>query len=142
MLAQQPELEAVFLEVLKQHTAGSPQDEKIIWTDLSCTEIIKKIKEVGVGASRRAVKALLKKHKYKKRKIQKRLSASEIEGRNEQFCRIAQLKGEYLKSLNPIISVDTKKKEFMGICIGLAKFTVKKRFGRLTTIFPIWLKGK
>jgi len=38
-----PEIESKFLEILKTHTAGSRQNEKIIWTDLTCLDIVKKI---------------------------------------------------------------------------------------------------
>ena len=34
--------------------------------------------------------------------------------RNEQFERIAELKAEYFASENPILSMDTKKKELLG----------------------------
>ena len=34
--------------------------------------------------------------------------------RNRQFENIARLKREYLESDNPILSIDTKKKEFVG----------------------------
>jgi len=88
---------------LKKHTAGSPQNEKIIWTDLSISEIIDKIKKTGSEISRRAVKTLLKKHGFKKRKIQKRLSTGQTIYRDEQFKKISRLKNKYLKSLNPVI---------------------------------------
>ena len=100
--------------MLRKHTAGSPQNEKIIWTDLSCTELVKKMKAMGSRVGRKIVKKLLKKHGYKKRKIQKRLSIGQTRNRNEQFKKIARLKNKYIKSANPIISIDTKKKEFIG----------------------------
>ena len=34
-----PEIDAQFLGVLKEHTAGNPMDEKVIWTDLTPDEI-------------------------------------------------------------------------------------------------------
>jgi len=37
-----------------------------------------------------------------------------VEHRNEQFENIARLKKDYQKSGNPIISMDTKKKEYLG----------------------------
>ena len=56
-------IEEAFLLVLKDHTAGNPQKEDVIWTDLSCVEIINKLKEQGVEVSVRIVKGLLKKHR-------------------------------------------------------------------------------
>lgn len=72
------------------------------------------MKELGSKVGRKIVKKLLRKHGYKKRKIQKRLSIGKTKNRNEQFKKIARLKNKYIKSENPIVSVDTKKKEFIG----------------------------
>lgn len=99
---------------MRKHTAGDPQNEAIIWTDLSCTEIVKKMEESGEKIGRKLVKKLLKKHGYKKRKIQKRLKTGTAKNRDEQFKKIDRLKKKYQKSSNPIISVDTKKKEVIG----------------------------
>jgi len=63
---------------------------------------------------KRIVKRLLDKHGYKKRKIQRRLSSGEVAKRNEQFENISKLRKEYDESGNPIVSIDTKKKEFIG----------------------------
>lgn len=38
----------------------------------------------------------------------------EIPHRNEQFEKIAQLRAEYQAARNPVISMDTKKKEYLG----------------------------
>ena len=69
---------------------------------------------MDIVVGRRIIKKLLRKHNYKKRKIQKRLSTGEVCSRNEQFENIAKLKKEYIKNKNPIISCDTKKKELIG----------------------------
>jgi hypothetical protein len=39
-----PELDGIFIKVLKDHTAGDPMDEKVQWTDLSNKEIKLRIK--------------------------------------------------------------------------------------------------
>ncbi len=72
------------------------------------------MKELGEGISRKLIKKLLKKHGYKKRKIQKRLRMGTPKNRNEQFEKIQKLKKKYQKNKNPVISVDTKKKEPIG----------------------------
>lgn len=56
----------------------------------------------------------MKKHDYVKRKALKKKSAKESVNRNAQFERIAELRALYEKEGNPIISVDTKKKEKIG----------------------------
>ena len=59
------------------------------------------------------VKQLLKKHGSVKRKMQKAVTMIDCKDRNKQFERINELKDEYSKSKNPIISIDVKK-EFLG----------------------------
>jgi hypothetical protein len=103
------------LIILKDHTAGNPQKQNMLWTDLSCTEIIEKLYERGFSAGRRIVKKLLLKNNYKKRKIQRRRTIKAVENRNEQFEKIAGLKQEYmLQTDNPIVSIDAKKRELIG----------------------------
>ncbi len=38
----------------------------------------------------------------------------EVENRNEPFENIAKLKASYQAASNPVISIDTKKKEYIG----------------------------
>ena len=102
-------LDAAFLKVLSQHTAGSPMDETVKWTNLTRHEIADLLKADGVDISVTVVDQLLKRHNYRKRKAQKRLSTHEHPSRNEQFENIEQLTGIYEELGNPVISMDTKK---------------------------------
>jgi hypothetical protein len=68
----------------------------------------------GYKVSRGTVAKLLKKNGFKKRKIQKRKSLKSVEGRNSQFERIIKAKDEFHHSGDPVISIDTKKKEAIG----------------------------
>jgi hypothetical protein len=113
-IEKDPQIAEMFLSILKDHTAGDPGKEGVIWTDLSVTEIIRifKIKGKIVGAS--VVKSLLVKYGYKKRKIMKRASMGKTPNRNEQFETIVSWREDYQKEGNPVISCDTKKKEFIG----------------------------
>jgi len=104
-------IDEVFLEIIKNSTAGSPMDEKIKWTNLSKIEIAKKLEDKGYKVSVEIVKQLLKKYHFRKRKAQKTIAGKEnIENRDEQFKNIEKLKNEYEKEGNPIISMDVKKK--------------------------------
>lgn len=127
--------------MLKKHTAGDPQNEKIIWTDLSCTEIAKKMKGQGVEIGRKLVKKLLKKQGYKKRKVQKRLRTGTTKHRNEQFEKIDKLKNKYQKSPNPVISVDTKKKERIGNLYRSGKIYSKEEIKTFDHDFKHLAKG-
>ena len=81
---------------MKDHTAGDPQRDGIIWTDLSNLDIRQRLKEHGIDLGKSIVKKLLFKHGYKKRKIQRRRTLKKVEYRNEQFEKIAKLKQEYM----------------------------------------------
>ena len=86
--------------------------KEVIWTNLSVLEISKRLeKEHKIKESKTVIYQLLRKHKYGRRKAQKRRSMKETKNRNEQFENIARLKSKYETVGNPVISMDTKKKE-------------------------------
>jgi hypothetical protein len=109
-----PQLEENFLRVLRDYTAGDPMQEGIRWTNLTHAEIAQRLKEAGTPVSVTVVKQLLRKHRYVPRKARKSQTMGQHADRNQQFENIARLKQQYLESDNPILSIDTKKKELVG----------------------------
>ena len=109
-------LDEKFLDVLREHTAGDPMDEQVRWTNLTNREIVKALwEDHDIVVSRTVVRKLLKKHDYRRRKAQKKLGFKrDIEDRNAQFENISRLKTEYEAAGNPMVSLDTKKKEQIG----------------------------
>ncbi len=103
-------LDAAFLKVIAQHTAGSPMDEQVKWTNLTRQEIAELLTGVGIEISVTVVDQLLEKYHYRKRQAQKRLATGEHPQRNEQFENIERLKMSYQDVGNPVLSMDTKKK--------------------------------
>lgn len=66
------EIDKSFLDVLENHTAGDPMKEKVLWTDLSLSEIIIALQEDhDIWVSTHVVRKLLKKHGYRSRKAKK-----------------------------------------------------------------------
>ena len=110
------DIDEKFDEVLHDHTAGDPMDETVRWTNLTLKEIVKALREEhGIQVSKWVVRKLLKKHGYRRRKAQKKQTAKDdIPNRDEQFKNIAQLKAKCIADGNPVISMDTKKKEHLG----------------------------
>jgi hypothetical protein len=104
-------IDEVFFEILKDHTAGSPMDKELKWTNLNRKEISKAFKSRGMNITPHVVKQLLKKHGFVERKMQKAVTMKDCKDRNEQFERIQELREEYSKSDNPIVSIDVKKKK-------------------------------
>lgn len=102
-------LDAAFLRVLERHTAGSPMDETVKWTNLKRHEIAVLLQEEGIEVSVTVVDQLLEKHHFRKRKAVKTLATGASEQRNEQFETIERLKSAYAAAGNPVMSMDTKK---------------------------------
>ena len=103
-------LDEAFIRVIANHTAGSPMDEQLKWTNLTRVKIAQLLQKEGISISVTVVDQLLKKHNYRQRKAQKRRATGEHPQRNQQFEKIERLKKSYLESSNPILSMDTKKK--------------------------------
>jgi hypothetical protein len=110
-----PDIDEKFLDVLKKHTAGDPMDETVVWTDLRPWQIAQRLEqEHDLKVSNTVIRKLLKKHNYRRRQAQKKQTMKEVPHRNQQFENIARLVAQYEASDNPIISMDTKKKENLG----------------------------
>jgi hypothetical protein len=82
------------------------------------------------------------KHKYKLRQSQKKKSFKQDPDRNTQFERIAALKADYLKLGEPVISIDTKKKELLGNFYRRGKLYTQKTVEVLDHDFPSYAHGK
>jgi hypothetical protein len=113
-LEEDPKIDDDFHTVLVDHTAGSPTRESLIWTNLTRTEIVDLMEECGSYVSVHIVDQLLDRHGYHERKALRMEPMSAHPDRNTQFETIARLKGEYLDSANPIISIDLKARELLG----------------------------
>jgi hypothetical protein len=104
------------LSYVEEQTAGSPTDETIKWTPLRDCEIVAYLhREYGVEVGTKCVKRILYEHGYRKRKPAKVLATRESADRSEQFRIIAFLLAVFGRmDENPIISIDTKRKEVLG----------------------------
>ncbi len=84
------------------------------WTYLSAEEIQTKLSEQGFVVSTTTVRLLLNIHQYKRRKIAKTGTIKRVENRDEQFQNISSLVATYQAAGAPVLSMDTKKKEWIG----------------------------
>lgn len=94
--------------------AGLPQNKAVKWTYLSARQISDELTQTQGKVSRYQVKRLLQFRGYKKRKLLKKNTLKEVEGRNEQFGKIAAYRQSFSQQGLPILSIDTKKKEMIG----------------------------
>ena len=89
-------------------------NERIRWLKLTRAEVSEKMREYGMTVSRNIVRKLMKKHNFVKRKMQRKKPIGKSAVREEQFNNIIVEKEKFMQSGNPIISIDTKKKEQIG----------------------------
>jgi hypothetical protein len=113
-----PTLDTTFLAILRDHTAGDPMDEDARWTYLDNTAIRERLHERGCPVSISVVKRLLKKHKYGQRRMVKQKTFKHDPNRNAQFEEIQAVTEAEAGGPNPILSMDTKKKNTSAHSIG------------------------
>jgi hypothetical protein len=113
-MEQQPQLENNFLRILAEFTAGDPMREGVLWTHLSRREISRRLAELGTPASRHTVRQLMRKHGLGQRKVRQKKSLGAHPDRDAQFQNIARLKADYQAEGDPVIRIDSKKKELIG----------------------------
>ena len=111
ILATTPDIDAAFHRVLENHTAGSPMDETIKWTNLTRDKIADYLQEEGFSVSVTVVDQLLEKHNYRRRQAFKTEAGKQHHQRDDQFQNIATLKQAYHEQGNPVMSMDVKKKK-------------------------------
>lgn len=109
-----PPLEDHFLRLLAEFTAGDPMREGVLWTNLSRREISRRLREMGTPASRHTVRNLMKKHRLGQLKVRKKKALGTPPDRDAPFQNIAKIQAEYRAAGDPVISIDTKKKELIG----------------------------
>lgn len=115
--------------------------EGVIWTNLTPGEISRRLKEKGTPASVPVVRALLRRHRYARRKAQKRLATRRHKDRDAQFQNIARLRALYEASADPVLSLDTKKKEFIGNLYRAGRLYTREELKTLDHDFPSDAEG-
>ena len=136
-----PQIEQHFLEGIAGHTAGSPQKE-IRWTNLKQQQIADFITQAGAPISRFVVPQLLHKHGFVRRKALKMITYKQHPDRDAQFEYIAELKARFLNAGQPVISMDTKKKELLGTFYRKGKLYTRETIRVWDHDFPSYSDGK
>jgi len=85
-----------------------------LWTNLSLRELQRRLIEMGTPASRRVIRRLLRQLRLGRRTARKKKTMGQHPDRNAQFENLARLRREYQDAGDPVISIDTKKKELLG----------------------------
>jgi hypothetical protein len=115
LIDTQPKLDGNFQKILNDHTAGDPMQPNVLWTNLSKEAISNRLEELGTPVGPKIVQQLLDLHDIGRRQAFKSVPMGQNNNRNAQFENIARLKAQYLDSANPLLSIDTKKRELLGL---------------------------
>ena len=126
---------------MKTRIAGDPDNEKIVFTDLTPTRLEQELAAMGTPASDDVIRRWMEEHNLRLRKIRKVLPGGTSPDRDTQFLKIAELIGEYESTNNPYFSVDTKAKEFLGQLFRHGRVRCSRAFEAFDHDFPSWAEG-
>lgn len=143
ILDKNPKLKRDFGNIMSCNTAGNPM-KNIKWTHLSTYFIAKSLKSKGYFISEDTVGRMLKEEKYSLQANKKMYEGKSHPDRDEQFCYINDQVDIFLDKKQPVISVDTKKKELVGNFKNAGQVWTKNGQAKHVNAydFPSFSKGK
>ncbi len=110
---REPGVEQALLWLLDGVTAGDPMSP-LLWTTLTPQHLAERLAEQGFTVHQSTVRRMLKAMGFTLQANRKSREGSDHPDRNAQFEHIAAVAGAALAAKQPVISVDTKKKELIG----------------------------
>ncbi len=102
------------LDALVEPTARGDPQSPLRWTCKSTPRLAAELAALGHPASQRSVCDLLKQLDYSLQSPRKTREGRQHPDRDAQFSHIARMAAHYQRTGDPVISVDTKKKELVG----------------------------
>lgn len=127
--------------MLEIRTAGDPDKEDLIFTDLTPPELSSEMAARGTPVSAPTIADWLAECGVRLRKISKSVAGGASEDRNRQFERISELVEEYESAGNPWFSIDTKAKERLGMLYRKGRSYCSQPFEAFDHDFPSWADG-
>lgn len=108
-----PEFTEQLRKLIEDSTRGDPM-RSLLWTNKSTSNLAAELTAIGYPISDRTVARLLNQLGYSLQSNQKALEGTRSEERNAQFEYINATIKAFQKDNQPVISIDTKKKELVG----------------------------
>ncbi len=127
--------------LLQTRTAGDPDDETIVFTDLSPRTLSETLAAMRTPVSHETIRQWMNNQELRLRKISKVIPGGSSPDRDVQFVRIAELIDEYQVVGNPYFSVDTKAKERLGMLYRAGRIRSSKPFQAFDHDFPSLADG-
>lgn len=97
------------------HDAAGDPMTGLRWTHKTTEKIRRQLLSIGIRVSRSTIARLLKEQGYALRVNHKQIARCSHEHRDKQFRYIKRLRCAFARDDRPIVSVDTKKKELVGL---------------------------
>ena len=88
--------------------------KRLKWTRKTLRKIAAELRSLGIQVCANTVGRLLREMDYSLRVNRKAIAARSAPERNEQMLHIAELRKRFTRAAEPVVSVDTKKKELVG----------------------------
>ena len=109
-----PQIENDLLQILEGNTVGNPENP-LCWTTKSLRDLAQALEQKGYSISYVTVGHLLEEMGFSLQQNRKYTEAG-VAGpdRDEQFHFILELSKQFIAQQQPVVSVDTKKKELVG----------------------------
>ena len=124
------------MKIVDPCTAGDPDPDGVLWTNLSRPRIAQELLRQGFRGGVDGVSQLLQRHRLGRRKARKALPLGEHPHRDRQ-CRIsARHRAAFDQSPDPIVSRDAKAKEFPGLLFRTGRLCTQKAKRALDHDFP------
>jgi hypothetical protein len=138
-----PRVERELKKILDERTAGDPM-KHLKWTNKSTRVMAEELERKGHDVSHVTVARRLGEMGYSLQANVKTLEGDQHPDRDKQFRYINKQVSKFMRSKDPVVSVDTKKKELIGAFEKRGK-TWKKKGGAepvLVHDFPSMAEGK
>ena len=113
ILEREPGLAKALDRLVDPATRGDPESP-LRWTSKSAAKLAEALRELGHDVVDRTVLRLLKADGYSMQANKKTREGAQHPDRDAQFAHINQTVAEAIKAGQPVISVDTKKRELVG----------------------------
>lgn len=136
-------LKKYFDNIMRDNTAGNPM-KNIKWTNKSTYSIAKSLKSKGYSICEDTVGRMLKEDRYSLQANKKMYEGKNHDDRDEQFRYINNQVDLFLNKKQPVISVDTKKRELVGNFKNQGQIWTKKGQAKHVNAYdyPSFAKGK
>jgi len=108
-----PGLQEALLALLEGATRGDPESP-LLWTSRSVANLTLALREQGTDVSETTVRRQLRGRGFSLQANRKTHEGADHPDRDAQFRHIARASARALEAEEPVISVDTKKKELIG----------------------------